>query len=630
MKRIQATLPALGSYTVHFHNESEEVLDYLGDKELGRLDRVQHLGIASKVFTGVNHSRLEYLLLQCAIISLLPKFHSGKEPFALSGKVYIPNQKSKFSSGEELLKCWALLGNSGHAQYTFGVERSLLNHARDNSSFKKILIGDLPANLKKWAASSIDDYEDHKFHYILSLIKISQLPSGSRLKGRLFRILATLLIPISELNISSSSNRYKIYRLRNLFSRVRLLSIVALDAYYSHHPVRYQISGALMNLDALLETVEEKSEFLRLLEQTASWLADEIYLHPRSAAAQKLYEVDAKRKLNGAYAPRVSTSDNFKLFLPNCMNNGFGQPKVDGFRHLARLTFPYWRVGSVFGKDIYEISGILEDQLSKENDTSVSVLLNPYSRNIHIDLLYDKNLVGSQSIATLCFKTTRWISRLIEAQILHRLRSISFPQEATDEFKKEVLDSLRKRYSLDIIKPAQPALKSLFNGVIKYILPEDVIGSASEVMPRQGVETIGLKFGLIDGSTHDSITKTLDDTVKNNPNELDADRIHEVKALQHYIQKSKAPFIATCHEKFVIRGTDGGDRDDWDGIVLEIYPDKVTVTVIEAKNIKPAASRETQAFKQLEETRKLVRKKQSLSARRKKMPGYGALITFSL
>jgi len=45
MKNIIATIPALGSYTAPFYKESKEVLDFLGDQELRRLDRVQHLGI---------------------------------------------------------------------------------------------------------------------------------------------------------------------------------------------------------------------------------------------------------------------------------------------------------------------------------------------------------------------------------------------------------------------------------------------------------------------------------------------------------------------------------------------------------------------------------------------------------
>ena len=146
MKRIEATLPALGGYTVPFFEESEEVLEFLGDKEIRRLDRVQHLGIAAKVFTGVNHSRLEYVLLQCAVINMLPRFHKGHEQFALSGSVLIPGQTVRISSGEELLKCWALLGNAGHAQYTYGVERSLLNWARKNPEFQDVLLVGLPTS----------------------------------------------------------------------------------------------------------------------------------------------------------------------------------------------------------------------------------------------------------------------------------------------------------------------------------------------------------------------------------------------------------------------------------------------------------------------------------------------------
>lgn len=92
MKRIEVTLPALGTYVVPFFKESEEILFILGEKEQRRLDRIHHLGITAEVFTGVNHSRLEYLLLQCAIINLLPKFHRGDENFALSSPVRIPGQ----------------------------------------------------------------------------------------------------------------------------------------------------------------------------------------------------------------------------------------------------------------------------------------------------------------------------------------------------------------------------------------------------------------------------------------------------------------------------------------------------------------------------------------------------------
>ncbi|WP_369158568.1 hypothetical protein [Candidatus Thiodiazotropha sp. LNASS1] len=199
-----------------------------------------------------------------------------------------------------------------------------------------------------------------------------------------------------------------------------------------------------------------------------------------------------------------------------------------------------------------------------------------------------------------------------------------------EESKKEILSNFRKRFLVDIIKPAQPALKSIFSGVVKYILPNELVGTISEVIPRKGADTIGLKLELVDGSIYDSITSNMEEIINNNPQELTADRIHEIKVLQKYVRKSNAPFIAACYEKFIIREKDGGDKDDWDGVVLEIYDHKVTITVIEAKNIRPITSRETQAFNQLNTTKKLVNSKRRLSSRRKRLPGEGALITFTL
>ena len=67
------------------------------------------------------------------------------------------------------------------------------------------------------------------------------------------------------------------------------------------------------------------------------------------------------------------------------MENGFGQPQVDKLESLARLSFPHWRFGAVFGKNEYELGLTVEAQLSNARTTHVSVLLNPYSETIHVD-----------------------------------------------------------------------------------------------------------------------------------------------------------------------------------------------------------------------------------------------------
>lgn len=625
MKRIEAALPALGNYVVPFHKESEEVLQFLGEKELSRLDRVQHLGVASKVFTGVNHSRLEYTLLQCAVINLLPKFQKGNENFALSGAVRIPGQKGKVSSGEELLKCWALLSNAGHAQYTYGVERSLLNFARADKNFKKLLVERLPASLRRWSLSVIDEYRDTAFHYLLVLLRISFLPQHSRAKARLYRLISALLLPLDELALDDSADKYKLFRLRRLFDQVRLLCIVTLDAYYSHHPVRYQLSGALMNLGALMEEIEGKSEFAQLMEQTAAWLADEIYFHPKAAAAQKNYELMSAKKLAGSYKPRLTSNQEFQKFFQNFMESGFGLPKVDQLRPLARLSFPYSRFGEVFGRDEYTLVKSVETQLSNSSSTHVSVLFNPYSKIFHFDLLYDKVTATSACVSEITSRAARWLSRLVEAQSLWQIRSLRAPENAP----AELIERLRKKFLDELVDRSYPALKSLFNGIVRYVLPDQLIGSMSEVMPRSGQRAIGLRLDYVRGGIYDSLTNTVDELISKNPNACTDDRLHELKAVQHYITRSKAPVVMACLEKFIVREMDGQHIDDWDGLVLEIFEDHIKFSVIEAKNLKSATKSENQAFKQLVATRDLVTKTRKLKSRRKRIPGLGAVITFN-
>lgn len=622
MKRIDATLPALGGYTVPFYKESEEVLEFLGDKELRRLDRVQHLGIAAKVFTGVNHSRLEYVLLQCAVINMLPRFHKGSEQFGLSGAVRIPGQKARVSSGEELLKCWALLGNAGHAQYTYGVERSLLNWARKNPGFQKILLAGLPTTLRRWGLSVIEEYRDTEFHHLLILCRIAQLPARSRTKNRLFRIMGALLVPFDQLSLPESADKYKLFRLRRIFAQVRLLCIVTLDAYYSHHPVRYQIAGALMNLGSLMEDSEQKTGFMELLEQTAAWLADEIYFHPRAAAAQKHYELASAKKLEGSCKPRLANREQFEAFFPNFMENGFGQPQVDKLESLARLSFPHWRFGAVFGKNEYELGLTVEAQLSNARTTHVSVLLNPYSETIHVDLLYDRVSADTASVADLCVKASKWVARLVEAQALWRVRGLRAPEDTAERF--------RQRYLQELMESAYPALRSLFYGIVQYILPQYFVGAMSEAIPRRGRRYLGFQLDYVRGGKYDSLTATLNNLIENHLDECPEDRIQELKALRYFVERSQATFVAACLEKFIVRNSEGQHLDDWDGVVVEIFDDGVAVSVIEAKNLRTAALNENQAFAQLRKTRDLVASKRSLKARRTRISGLGAVLTFRL
>lgn len=181
MRRITASFPTLGEVNVDFFSESVQVLDFLGDRELRRLRHVPHLGVAATVFTGSNHSRLEYVLLQCAIVGLIGKLHKHQQIFSISNNVKLDGLRKDVSSGEELLKVWALLSNCGHTNYTLGVERTALQYAQENEGFAKWIIGDYgPMDIHNWSKNVIKEYHDMDFHYLFSLLRIRHLPKGDR------------------------------------------------------------------------------------------------------------------------------------------------------------------------------------------------------------------------------------------------------------------------------------------------------------------------------------------------------------------------------------------------------------------------------------------------------------------
>ena len=397
MISFNANIPSLGTYEVRFHSESEEIVNFLEDKEFSRLGDINHLGVASYVFTGTNHSRLEYLLLQCSIIEMLPRYHKGIESVSLAGKVKIPRQSRKISSGEELLKSWVLLSNCGHAQHTYGVERALLNRACKDSEFRDFLNAELPNYLKVESDRIVDSYNDSEFHHLLALVRISRLPKGSRLKARLFRLMKVLICPVESLETTDPAERFKLFRLRKLYERVRLISIVALDTYYSHHPIKFEVSSALVSLDSLFREPSVNTDFFKLLNNTAGWLADELYMHPSAAAAQKYYEFSSAKKIETRLSSKKSKKNkHYNLYL-NVMNSGFGKPNISQLVPLSRFTFFYTRSGPIFGQNIYELTLKLEAQISPTEADHVSVLINPFTKNMHIDLLYNCLLYTSPS-----------------------------------------------------------------------------------------------------------------------------------------------------------------------------------------------------------------------------------------
>jgi len=485
------------------------------------------------------------------------------------------------------------------------------------------------ADLKKWSSKVISDYRDGDFHWVLSILRISQiLPPRNRDKGLLLQCLKNFLLPLDTLTFNSHVDRYKMYRLREIFKKIRLLSLVTLDSYYSHHPVRYQIATAIMDLENLFS--EQDSGFEELLVQTARWLADELYMHPSSAAALRYYEIQSAKKFNKYYGKFFVDPEDFKSFMGNFMNNGLGQPSIDHLKVFLRVSLSSDQIAVFNGKDTYEIRNILEKQISKPRKTRISVLKNPFSGQTHLDLLYDYYEAKPLDIGGLCCGLYSWLIRAIQIQVDSRIEDI-FPNVEMEKVPYVFQEELKNIIFNQSINDLQKVFSQLLRSLIRYLLPEDILESIVDFIPSNDLKDpflIKLEEG---GFKFNNIGINLSNSIYENPFNLHSDRVQEIKAVMHVAQYSRFPFVIACADKIILRDSGGKHVAEWDGVLLEISKEHTRLNIVEAKNKSTAHQNEQEAFEQLARCRSFIKlRHQGLDTERIRIPNVGAKLRINL
>jgi hypothetical protein len=624
--RIDATLPTLGAVAVDFHKESQVVADFMGEKEWRRLRSVPHLGVAASVFTGVNHSRLEYVLLQSAVAGLVAKLHKNDEQFALSNEVMLTGISTPISSGEELLKIWALLSNYGHAQFTYGVERALLQQASGDPSVRDWLTTAIRhRDLRKWAIDVVEKYAYVDFRYLLALLRISLLPSHDRRKNRFAHYLRNLLLPLASLFPDNAAARHKLARLRDLYARIRLLSMVALDAHYSHNPISIDLNSAIIGMAELLPRVGRDSGFDQLLRDAAGWLADELYLHPNAVAAQREYELRFDARFPRRFA-RAVKSQSLPTLIFELMNQGLGPPKPKVLCHLIRLSLPGPRRQLLVMHNVLEAQRQLQKELLSPPRTYLSIDTNTFTRTVHLDFLYRTNVGTLRDVTKIFTSIQKWLVRTVEADSLARARRLYSSSFRT----KEQVQVFKSRDVVRQINRYTGILRSVFEATIRYLLPENRRGVVAEAIPINGTSTpVMIRMRLSDGGLVDTVSPRISEILEENPDNLAQDRLQELRCLREAVNQSEAPFVLACAEKLTVRDEHGRPVDDWDGVMIEISDRVLALTIIEAKTGGTPHNRESTAFDQLDSTRKLLTARHRLRYRRRRISGMGAQITFT-
>jgi hypothetical protein len=615
----------LGLCDAMLHAESADILRLFGEKrELARLRKVPHLGVAAYTITGINHSRLEYLLLQCSIISIVAKQFKNESAVALAGTVRIPGQSTPISSGEELLKAWALLGNFGHLQHTYAEERAYLLAARNDSEIRKWLLDCSRSRaIREWARLVIDEGNDGQLHYLFCFKRIALGPAHDRRRGLAERILSALLQPIDHLYPGDSSAKFKLARLRHVFDTVRLLSMLAIDSYYSAQPIRFQIAQSVLGLPELMNAMTAEGAHLgQLLNQTAAWLADALYLAPDVVSLRKAYEVKAARKIEKCVRS-ANTERALRKAFERSLWNGALPVARDGYRHLVRLTLQgrlqrmliprdKFAATAMFGTDVIVGAGL------------ASVDINTFSGAAHVDLLIHREQSSIDAWHTLG-RLLSWAARAIEAQALNELRRL-VPAPARAD--KKATGTVRERFLTRVVKQHLSLVPQVFVAVIHELLPAGwTLEIEREGLLSRDQRTIKLRarFGI--GVTIDELGPYLTEQLADNPHGLSAASLQELATTQRVLDKSDSAVVIGCIGKIVIKDQVGRSRDELDGLFLELDGTDLRVRMVEAKSGGSARQRENDAMNQLKQTRAWIRRRTTgMSCVRRRIRGSGAML----
>ena len=271
--KLSYYVPFIGHIEVTLHNESEKVYNWLNQaNEITRLKNLDHLGAIRFAWEGAHHPRWEYISF---ILYLIDYCKENVGETHLGSRVDIPAHSINISSGSELLKCWALLFNVGHLEWTFFTERCLLlelKNSRDKrNEFLKFFSGD--NELKEWAKNIINKCEFYRFFQTLAFIRLESIADKAPEELKWKEIMKAFVI--------EKNDNPKISRLRKLYRDIRRLAYLTLDPHYTPAGLQFNFTQlfSIPSLPLLGRLLQPNTTEEKLLTSFEHLLYENVYLN---------------------------------------------------------------------------------------------------------------------------------------------------------------------------------------------------------------------------------------------------------------------------------------------------------------------------------------------------------------
>jgi hypothetical protein len=283
-------IPGIGIYNLNIEKaESVKILyDFLDEVgEIDRLKNLDHLGIVREVIDGARHSKFDYIALIFALIDQWDQ--KVDEIHASSGE----------AEGKNLIKCWALLFNIGHLEWTFFTERILLEVLR-KKKFRTKLIESIKDKKIREKAEKIFKFNDYNhFYQILAYLRFECLcKEYEKCKDEINiekykRMFKKYIVD----DFSDKVEKGSIIYLKSLYRTVRNIAFLLLDSFYT--PSGLNLSPVLLfdNPELIRNIVFGETEISNTLKFLNRQLYKSVYLNEKVLAIQSLYYGCLKKKL---------------------------------------------------------------------------------------------------------------------------------------------------------------------------------------------------------------------------------------------------------------------------------------------------------------------------------------------
>lgn len=571
--RIKDDIPILGSITVNFLELSAKIFEiYKNVNEVERQKNSPHLGLISHAFKNANHSRFDYLLLQCVISEIIE--NSFKGTTNAQGNITV-NGKKMF--GNDIIKSWVLLSNFGHCKNTIGDEKTLLLHSIQNKSFKNELLKTIKEpELKVWSKSVIEEYDYMNFHHIVSIYRIYKiLKRRVALKIELLSVYKLLLLP--ELETSGIANSIQVSQLKTIFNIVRNTAVISLDSRNSSLPINLDILSCILSIDNF-ENRYQNSTISEILEPMFSVLCDHLYLNIKSQTHQRSYEVKATN----------TNTFTFPTIVDTAIEKGLSDPTKCHLNHFLRVKLH--KKNMVFEA----LSDATRDALLVKRGLSnieASMDYNPFTEERVIDFYMTDNFKNS-SFPLFVYNVTAIIWRqiigtaeteyskteAIVSIVNEKMNDLAFTQQLKDEFRNPIKEHINKNVRNALIIKNVPAIKNILWSVLKYHIDSkfhiDIDHHYNNAFDYFAVK-------ISDFNSMDNLQKAISV-------ETDQNRKHELNQVKKSANRAYNGTVILCLARIKIfdysLSPDKRIVTDIDGVVLKFNHEELILELHESKN----------------------------------------------